>query len=86
MLKKVIKDAKIHYYRTHFEQCKNDSKKTWKVIKNVLHKSKSDNLPDSFIIDDQTVHSYGYDNFSTNLLKKLAPLLSAPLTLIITHQ
>ena len=149
LLKKVIKDAKIHYYRTHFEQCKNDSKKTWKVIKNVLHKSKSDNLPDSFIIDDQTVqdrtqlaekfnqyfsqigskmaskinpvnktfkeylkpfesnkftfceitedmtlklisqlnnkHSYGYDNFSTNLLKKLAPLLSAPLTLIINQ-
>jgi hypothetical protein len=43
ILKRSIREAKAKYYYTKFEKSKNDSKKTWSTINEVLNKSTANN-------------------------------------------
>ena len=152
ILKLSIRKAKEIFYKTKFEYCKNDSKKTWQAINEVLHKTNKKEFPDhmninnvktfdkkqiankfndyfntigtnmagtienitndniifsdylksnidtSFefqLVNEEDVKrtilnlnskpSSGYNNISTILLKKLEPLITSSLTLIINQ-
>lgn len=54
-LKHVIRIAKKNYFSSKFNSCKNDLKRTWEVINNVLHKSKKD----KFLYPTSFYHGYG---------------------------
>ena len=53
ILQKTIRNAKKSYYRDEFEKHKNDSRKTWCTIKNLINKNKSSKeFPSYFLIDN----------------------------------
>lgn len=54
-LNHVIRIAKKNYFSSKFNSCKNDLKRTWEVINNVLHKSKKD----KFLYPTSFYHGYG---------------------------
>ena len=55
-LKVVIRNAKSCYYCSEFSNARNDMKKTWKTIKNVLSKNKkSPNFPGKFFHQNEVI-------------------------------
>ena len=56
MLRKSIKIAKINHYGKEFEQCKDNIKKTWKKINELLNKCKNKKeFPDYFKEDNRII-------------------------------
>lgn len=56
ILKQVIRDAKLHHYRHIFNNCKSDSKLTWKHINSILNRNKAkDSLPERLTVGNDTV-------------------------------
>jgi hypothetical protein len=62
ILKKIIREAKVVYYRNTFSKFKSDIKNTWKTIHGLIIKSKQRkaNAPDNFIIDGKLSRNKSY--------------------------
>lgn len=61
ILKRAIKEAKTNYYDYNFTQNKNDSKKCWTMINEMLGRTKTQNkMPDKLVKDNCTY--FGYEN------------------------
>ena len=68
ILQKSIKLAKLNYYGAQFEKNKNDMKRTWTTINEILNRTKkSVDFPKYFIIDGQKITNKKSiaDNFNT---------------------
>ena len=78
ILKRNIRQAKILYYQHKFDQYKNNIKKTWGVIKELVNRRPMKNiLPQYFIVDrevltDKHVIANRLNTFFTNIGPKLA--------------
>ena len=78
ILQKTIRNAKKSYYRDEFEKHKNDSRKTWCTIKNLINKNKSSKeFPSYFLIDnvketDTKIIADKFNNFFTSIGPSLA--------------
>ena len=78
ILKRNIRQAKILYYQHQFDQYKNNIKKTWGVIKDLVNRTSIKNtLPQYFIVDkevltDKHVIANRLNTFFTNIGSKLA--------------
>ena len=78
ILKRNIRQAKILYYQHQFDQYKNNIKKTWGVIKELVNRTSMKNiLPQYFIVDrevltDKHVIANRLNTFFTNIGPKLA--------------
>ena len=76
--KRNIRQAKILYYQHQFDQYKNNIKKTWGVIKELVNRTSMKNiLPQYFIVDrevltDKHVIANRLNTFFTNIGPKLA--------------
>ena len=57
ILKKLIRNTKAKYFHSQFENCKGDSKQTWKNIKQLLHNSDPKKLPDYFTANDSKIEN-----------------------------
>ena len=78
ILKRSIRAAKLSYYEQLFNSYKNDARKTWKTINEILHRSiKKRSLPEYFknrdnkITDNVEIANY-FNSFFTNIGKDLA--------------
>ena len=78
ILKRNIRQAKILYYQHQFVQYKNNIKKTWGVLKELVNRTSMKNiLPQYFIVDrevptDKHVIANRLNTFFTNIGPKLA--------------
>ena len=59
ILKRLIRNAKMHFYNSKFNRSRSDSKKTWQTINEVLTKKKSKSLPDHINVDNQKITDNG---------------------------
>ena len=82
ILKKAIREAKRVYYHKCFDKYKNDMKKTWLAIKEIINKSnKSCNVPDFLTINGQKVtNEQTIANEFNNFFVNIGPQLSAQIT------
>ena len=55
ILKRLIREAKAEFYNNKFKKCHSDSKETWKTVNSVLNKTKKDNLPETFYINNENI-------------------------------
>ena len=78
ILQKTIRHAKSTYYGREFEKHKNDSRKTWCTIKNVINKNKSSKeFPSYFLINNiketnNNIIADKFNQFFTNIGPSLA--------------
>ena len=78
ILKKTIREAKIQYYDKLFSQYKNDIKKTWQTISNIICKSNTKRktldkiIVDSKVIKDKKEICNKFNDFFANIGPKLA--------------
>lgn len=78
ILKRTIRNAKKSYYEHIFEKYKNDNKKTWQLINNILKKSDNkNNFPDFFkdnkrIITDKTQIANKFNEYFINIGETIA--------------
>ena len=85
ILKQNIRNSKKLYYQQCFEKFKSDIKKTWRVIKEVIHADKNNILlPNYFVIDDipitdNKIIANKFNEYFTSIGPKLAEKISAPL-------
>ena len=85
ILKQNIRNSKKLYYQQCFEKFKSDIKKTWRVIKEVIHADKNNILlPNYFVIDDipitdNKIIANKFNEYFTSIGPKLAENISAPL-------
>ena len=68
ILKRSIRIAKRMYYESRFGKCKNDIRKTWKLINDILSKTKKQPSQKSFkegenIINDKAEIAHKCNNF-----------------------
>ena len=84
ILDKLIRDAKIHYYKNDFEKAKSDIKKTWSKINEILNRIKKDGeLPTYFYDGDRVVSNNQdianlFNNFFCGIGPKLAQSIKGP--------
>ena len=80
VLKSIIKNAKSAFTSNKFTECKNDRKKTWKIINELRGKAKSPLKP-SFIIDakrviDRRKIANAFNNYFVSIATKLNEQIS----------
>ena len=79
-----INKAKTSYYHRCFENAKNDMKRQWSTINEILHKpTKKTKFPDHFVIDgkqitDQKAISNAFYNYFVNIGPNLAANIKLP--------
>ena len=82
LLKKTIREAKKQYYANRFQSFKNDARKTWTIIREILNKTRgSSEFPNSFTINNEPVSDKqniadNFNEFFTNIGPKLANSIS----------
>ena len=59
VLRRLINRAKIIYYFTQFENNKDDGRKTWRTMDNLLHRKSSKSIPDAIIVEDKLATDKG---------------------------
>ena len=72
MLKKLILQAKRLYYIATFARFKHNIKQTWKIIKEILNRSKRHALPNRFLvaelyIDDPKEIANAFNSYFINI-------------------
>lgn len=78
ILNKLIREAKSNYYGSKFDKYKNDSRKTWDTINEILHKNKTKSqLPNYFNINgdhisEPKVIADNFNSFFVNIGPNLA--------------
>ena len=78
ILQKTIRQAKYLYYEARFETLKNNMKKTWGLINNILQrKRKQHSYPNEFLIqntlvEDRNMIANEFNSFFVNIGKNLA--------------
>ena len=78
MLKKTLRTAKTNFYHRCFENYRNDIRKTWSTINDLLNRNKKKkSFPEFFIdngemIKDKLQIAQGFNNFFINIGPKLA--------------
>ena len=84
LLDKLIREAKIHYYKNDFDKVKSDIKKTWGKINEILNRSrKGGELPNYFFDGDKTISNDNdianlFNNFFCGIGPKLAQSIKGP--------
>jgi len=85
LFEKIKKNMKSMHYNSLFKKFQNDMTKTWKVIKEIIGKSKvvSNSLPRKVIVDeleicDQKTIPEKFNNFFVNVGPKLASKVVTP--------
>jgi hypothetical protein len=84
VLRKSIRLAKTSYYQNNFELYKNDIKKTWSTINDILNKTrKKKHFPEYFCVDDEHIHdkleiANKFNIYFTNIGPKLASTIDQP--------
>ena len=88
---KLCRQAKKEYYDAALKTFKNDSKKCWSILKEVLKRPRKTNaISDTFIIDNQETSdelkiSEGFNTFFTDIGRKLASKIESQNTLFDRH-
>ena len=83
ILQKSIRNAKNLYYGREFEKHKNDSRKTWSTLKNLISKNKHSNeFPSYFLINsiketEPKIIANRFKEFFTNIVPLLANKIRA---------
>ena len=83
ILKKSIRYAKQIYYKNQFQKFKQDSRKTWGMIKSILNKKTSKTFPEYFKIDehnvyDKSVIAEGFNKFFASIGEDLSSKIKGP--------
>ena len=84
ILDKLIREAKINYYKNNFEKAKSDIKKTWNKINEILNRmNKKGELPTYFYDGDRVVSNSQdianlFNNFFCGIGPKLAQSIKGP--------
>ena len=78
ILKRSIRKAKADYYYSRFEKYKNDMRKTWVTIKEILSRESKTNVPESFLINnvltkDKTIIATEFNTYFANVGSNLNP-------------
>ena len=55
ILEKLIREAKVHYYKNDFEKVKSDIKKTWGKINEILNRANNKGELPNYFHDGDTV-------------------------------
>ena len=76
-LKKLMKNAERQHYQTLLSSNKENMKKLWVIIKDVINKKKSSNVPSKFsfgdeVVIDKNVISNKFNDYFTNIGRDLA--------------
>ena len=77
ILKRIIKFAKVNHFHTRFNNCKDNIKHTWSIIKEIMSHGVKASFPESFnangksIKDNQTIADE-FNIYLSNIGKKLA--------------
>ena len=58
ILTKAIREAKFNYYDNQFNQHKNNMKRSWDTLKNLLNSRKKDTFPDAFMYKTQKINDF----------------------------
>ena len=86
LLQKSIRNAKALFYGREFEKHKNDSRKTWSTIKNLINRNRSTKeFPSYFLINnsketDQKIIANKFNEFFTNIGPSLAKKIKVDTT------
>ena len=84
ILKSSIRMAKINYYNHQFDMFKNDMRKTWMKINEIINKDKKKkNFPEQFLIDDKLISDKSmitnkFNQYFVEIGPKLAEKISLP--------
>ena len=84
ILDKLIREAKIHFYKNDFDKVKSDIKKTWGKINEILNRSRKEGeLPNYFFDGEKTITDNGdianlFNNFFCGIGPKLAQSIKGP--------
>ena len=84
VLTKIIREAKRLYFTKSFHECRGDSKRTWKTLKEALNvKSSHESLPSSFFDESGKLFEgndvpNGFNSFFTSVALKLEQNMPAP--------
>ena len=84
ILKSTIRYAKIKYYQNQFHLYKNDMRKTWSTINEIINKTKQKKeFPESFMLEGQSIYDKSvianeFNNFFVNIGPNLADKISTP--------
>ena len=86
ILKCSIRKAKKDYYHSRFVKCKNDIKKTWTCIKDVLNSSQDKNFPNHFLVDNipcsnNNTIANKFNQFFVNIGPSLANEIHPPINM-----
>ena len=77
MLNRLIRKSKSNYYKDYFENCRNNAKKTWKGINDLLGKTSKKNSSGisikigNSIIDNQKTVANNFNEFFTGIAQNL---------------
>ena len=86
LLKKLIRNAKKHYYCNEFQKYKQNTGKTWNVINSIIHKTSSNKSPDSIQVNNKFIHDTKAiaEHFNT-YFANIGPNMAANIDNNITH-
>jgi hypothetical protein len=54
-LSKILREAERKYYNTQLEDNKQNVKRSWKILKDIINRKKTNNYPDSFFINNNKI-------------------------------
>ena len=68
ILKRSIRAANVAFYKTKFEQCKSDLKKTWTIISNIIKSNKKQPIPEhlkiiNYEISEKTILANKFNEY-----------------------
>ena len=82
-LGKTIALAKRMYYKTIFEQYKQDMKKTWAILSDILHRKAVNSLPDTMTVEG---HDCGDRKAIAEEFNNFSPLLESGMDILIQKE
>jgi hypothetical protein len=92
-LNQIIRTAKIHYFHNKFDEQKDNIKETWKLIKSLLNKKKTNTEASRFIYNNRVINDKKeiadkfneyFTNIGPNLSQKIQPSSNIHITDFLT--
>ena len=82
ILKRIVRNAKVTYYKQKFANCQSDSRKTWSAIREVIHKNENINVPDSMNIKNCEINDKTQIvNFFNDYFAKIGQVMANKITI-----
>jgi len=91
-LKSLLFKAENEYYRSKFRSIEGNSRKTWQLLREVMHISKNVNVVNKFTADDESIITNRqeivdhFNDYVVNIGSKLAASIPPSTTLLVTFQ